>query len=88
MIAPMNKPDWSRIQRTHYPMPPDVRQALESRGLIDKYLLRPPYQQNDYIAWINRAKRAETRQKRLNQILAELEKGNVYMRMKWNRGDR
>jgi hypothetical protein len=34
---------------------------------------RPPYQQNDYIAWIFRAKRQDTRQKRLQQMLHELE---------------
>lgn len=79
----MPKQDWSKIQRPHYPMPADVRQALESRGLMDRYRLRPPYQQNDYIGWITRAKRAETRQKRLDQMLDELQTGNVYMRMKW-----
>lgn len=80
----MTKSDWANITRPHYPMPPDVRNALESRGLMDKYLLRPPYQQNDYIGWISRAKRAEARQKRLKQMLDELQKGDVYMRMKWN----
>ncbi len=54
---------------------------------MDRYLLRSPYQQNDYIGWISRSKRAETRQKRLNQMLDELQKENVYMRMKWNPGD-
>ena len=70
--------------RPRYPMPDFLREALNARGLIDAYLARPPYQQNDYIGWINRAKRAATKQKRLNQMLDELEKGGVYMRMKWN----
>jgi uncharacterized protein YdeI (YjbR/CyaY-like superfamily) len=65
-------------------MPGFIRDALNTRGLMDAYLARPPYQQNDYIGWINRAIRVETRQKRLNQMLDELEKGGVYMRMKWN----
>lgn len=69
-------------------MPVDVRGAIESLGLMDRYHLRPPYQQNGYIGWIFRAKRAETRQKRLNQMLDELQKGNIYTRMKWNPGDR
>ena len=43
-----------------------------------------PYQQNDYIGWITRAKRPETRQKRLDQMLAELQTGGVYMRMTWS----
>lgn len=51
---------------------------------MEKYLSRPPYQQNDYIGWINRAVRDETKQKRLNQMLEELTKDNAYMKMKYN----
>lgn len=64
-------------------MPDFFREALTRRGLMDAYLARPPYQRNDYIGWVNRAKRTETKQKRLNQMLDELEKGGVYMNMKW-----
>ena len=46
------------------------------------YMARPDYQQNDYIGWITRAKRGETRSKRIAQMLAELEQGGVYMKMK------
>lgn len=45
------------------------------------YKQRPAYQQNDYIGWIERAKKQDTKEKRLNQMLAELEKGGVYMNM-------
>jgi len=45
------------------------------------YRLRPDYQQNDYIGWIDRAKKAETKKKRLEQMLEELDKGDVYMKM-------
>jgi uncharacterized protein YdeI (YjbR/CyaY-like superfamily) len=69
--------------RPRYPMPEYVREALESRGVMDAYNARPPYQRNDYIGWITRAKRIETQEKRLNQMLEELEKGGVYMKMKW-----
>ena len=69
--------------RPRYPMPDFVREALESRGLMETYYERPPYQRNDYIGWITRAKREETRQKRLNQMLDELKKGDVYMKMEW-----
>jgi len=65
-------------------MPDFFRDALNAHGLMDAYRSRPSYQQNDYIGWIQRAKLESTRQKRLNQILDELKKGNVYMRMKWN----
>ena len=69
--------------RPRYPMPDFFRDALESRGLMEAYLARPSYQRNDYIGWITRAKRVETQEKRLNQMLEELEKGDVYMNMAW-----
>ncbi len=51
---------------------------------MEKYKVRPPYQQNDYIGWITRAKRPETREKRLKQMIDELYSGNAYMGMKYN----
>ena len=69
--------------RPRYAMPDFFREALESRGLMEAYHDRPPYQQNDYIGWITRAKRPKTQEKRLNQMLKELEKGDVYMKMDW-----
>ena len=69
--------------RARYPMPEYIREALESRGLLQAYQSRPSYQRNDYIGWITRAKRPETQEKRLNQMLKELEKGDVYMNMAW-----
>ena len=79
----MSEQDWSKLQRPHYPMPDFVREALETRGLMEAYQARPPYQQNDYVGWINRAKREATKRKRLGQMLSELEQGDVYMRMDW-----
>ncbi len=76
--------DFSRLQRPRQPMSADVGEALESRGPTDKFWLRPAYQQNDYLGWLRRAKRAEARQKRLDQMLDELGRGNVYTNMKWN----
>ncbi|MBD8064203.1 YdeI/OmpD-associated family protein [Devosia sp. PTR5] len=64
-------------------MPEEVRVALAARGLTDLYAARPAYQRNDYLMWINSAKRAETKAKRLAQMLDELERGGVYMNMKW-----
>jgi uncharacterized protein YdeI (YjbR/CyaY-like superfamily) len=72
------------LKRTRYSMPDFIRDALNERGLMDAYHARPPYQQNDYIGWITRAKQAATKQKRLDQMLDELESGGVYMNMKWN----
>ncbi len=65
-------------------MPDDVREALLESSLMDAYDARPPYQRNDYIGWIERAKRAATRQKRLRQMLDELAAGDTYMNMPWN----
>jgi uncharacterized protein YdeI (YjbR/CyaY-like superfamily) len=62
-------------------MPKYVRAALEDRNLMEAYLQRPPYQQNDYIGWITSAKRDATRQKRLEQMLDELFRGGLYMKM-------
>ena len=61
-------------------MPPAVRDALKARGLLADYEARPFYQRNDYLAWIARPKRAETRERRLAQMLDELEQGGVYMK--------
>ena len=58
-----------------------LKQALEKRSLMKDFYNRPPYQQNDYIGWIERAKRQETKVKRLSQMLDELEAGGVYMKM-------
>ncbi|HEV7278444.1 MAG TPA: YdeI/OmpD-associated family protein [Devosiaceae bacterium] len=73
-----------RLTREIHEMPAEVADALERNGLRQAYEARPAYQQNDYIGWINRAKRPETRQKRLEQMLEELATGGVYMRMKWS----
>ena len=64
-------------------MPTYIREALLKNGLMAAYLERPPYQRNDYIGWIERAKQQPTRQKRLDQMIAELRSGDCYMRMAW-----
>lgn len=70
------------LKRPTQDMPEDVRAALEARWLMADYAARPAYQRNDYLAWIARAKRPDTRAKRLRQMLDELEVGGVYMNMK------
>ncbi|RFA26228.1 hypothetical protein CAI21_17250 [Alkalilimnicola ehrlichii] len=74
--------DLSNLKRQTQPMPDFVSAALEERGLWEEYQQRPAYQRNDYLGWINRAKRQETKDKRLKQMLDELEQGGVYMSMK------
>ena len=74
----------SRLKRPRYPMPADVRDALDRAELMDAYRERPAYQQNDYVGWITRAKRDDTRKRRLEQMLDELETGDRYMNMAYS----
>ena len=71
----------SRLARALNPMPDDVRRALEERGLVAEYEERPAYQRNDYLGWIARAKRPETKARRLAVMLDELASGGRYMGM-------
>lgn len=73
----------STLKRPKNPMPLFVLDALNERGLMDAYLARPPYQQNDYLGWIARAKLEATKTKRLQQMLDELDGGRLYMNMTW-----
>ena len=61
----------SRARRPRHPTPACVREALERAGLMDAYRERPPYQRHDYIGWITRAKRSETRHLGPAQLLDE-----------------
>lgn len=65
-------------------MPADVESILAERGLRAAYDERPPYQRNDYLGWIERARREQTRRKRLNQMLDELASGDLYMGMRYS----
>jgi hypothetical protein len=69
--------------RPRHEMPDFIHDALQKHGLMDAYLARPPYQRNDYIGWITRARLSPTQKKRLKQMLDELKKGDVYMKMEW-----
>ena len=68
-------------RRPRHPMPDYIKKALEERGVWQAYQERPPYQRNDYIGWITRAKQEATRQKRLGIMLTELARGSGYMNM-------
>lgn len=69
------------LSRDKNPMPAFVKDALVTRCLMDDFKQRPAYQQNDYLGWIARAKKTESQQKRLAQMLDELEIGGIYMKM-------
>lgn len=75
--------DTARLTRSLQPMPAFVQDALAARDLWPAYNARPAYQRNDYLFWINQAKRDTTKEKRLAQMLDELEQGGVYMNMTW-----
>lgn len=68
---------------TKQPMPGNVRTALDKRKLMDAYLARPEYQKGDYLKWIALAAGPTEKQKRLDQMLDELEKGNVFKGEPW-----
>lgn len=73
-----------RLTRAINPMPDDIRALIDARDLGAAYAARPAYQRNDYLGWIGRAKREETRQKRIAQMLDELAAGDRYMRMAYS----
>lgn len=75
--------DTSKLKREIHPMPVDVEERLNRENLMDAYRRRPPYQQNDYLGWFLRAKRPETRVKRIAQMLEELRNGDKYMGMNY-----
>ncbi|MEO6656470.1 MAG: YdeI/OmpD-associated family protein [Pyrinomonadaceae bacterium] len=68
-------------KRERHPMPDVILNALETVNLSEAYQSRPTYQQNDYIGWIISAKRKETQKARLTQMLDELRRGDIYMKM-------
>ena len=80
----MDGDKYRRLKRPRYPMPDFVKESLIQRDLMIAYLERPAYQQNDYIGWIMRAKRQETINKRLAQMLDELKSGDKYMKMSYH----
>ena len=75
--------DFSKLKRPIYEMPENVRRRLEENDLMEVFKNRPPYQQNDYIWWITTAKKQETKEKRLSQMIGELKRGDLYMNMKY-----
>ena len=73
------------LKRAVNPMPPDILATLRESGLLREYEGRPPYQRNDYLGWILRAKKKETREKRVETMLRELATGVLYMGMSCHR---
>ena len=62
------------LKRPRYSMPDFIRAALGERDLMVTHHARPPYQKNDYIGWITRAKRKETKKNVLIRCWMNLNK--------------
>ena len=75
-------------KRPRHAMPADVNEQLESSHALTAYRQRPAYQRNDYLGWIIAAKTPETRRRRIEQMIDELRRGDVYMKMSWRPGQR
>jgi hypothetical protein len=76
--------EFSRLKRPRQPMPDFILKSLRKCGLLRVYKRRPAYQQDDYLAWIDRAKRSETKDWRLAEMLEDLTLGGRYMGMPYN----
>jgi hypothetical protein len=63
---------------TKQQMPGNVRTALVKRKLMDAYLARPEYQRDGYLKWIALGAGPTEKQKRLDQMLDEVEKGDAF----------
>lgn len=72
--------------RERHEVPAWVQEGIDRAGLAEAYAARPPYQRNDYIGWIVRPKQEKTRRAHLDQMLDELRRGDVYMKMPWRTG--
>jgi len=64
-------------------MPGSVKAALAKRTLMDAFRARPDYQQNDYLKWIATAAGPAAKDQRLQQMLDELQHGNLFKGAPW-----
>ena len=64
-------------------MPGNVSGALGKKNLMDAFRARPDYQQDGYLKWIATAAGPAAKQRRLDQMLDELEKGGLFKGESW-----
>ena len=67
-----------------YDVPAEYERILKQNNLYKEYVNRPYYQKKGWIQWVDSAKHPETRQKRINTMLRELQTGQ-YMPNKADR---
>jgi uncharacterized protein YdeI (YjbR/CyaY-like superfamily) len=75
----------SAIKKQIAELPISIKNLLLAESLYEAYQARPFYQRNDYIHWIMGAKREDTAQKRIAQMIRELRAGNLYMIMEYRK---
>ncbi len=61
-----------------FDVPHEYESFLRENGQLEAYKARPYYQQKGWVQWIEQAKQEETRQKRKDKMLEELQEG-TYM---------
>ena len=65
-----------RIRRGEIPIPVEVMQRVESNPRAwENFQRLPPSHQRQYMSWVLSAKKVETQQKRLDEVIAVLEQG-------------
>lgn len=53
-----------------YVVPPHIEKALKKSGVLEQYLKQPDYLKREQVNFIKVAKKEETRQNRLNKLIA------------------
>ena len=64
-------------------MPGSVSSALAKKNLMEAFRARPDYQQNGYLKWISDGAGPAAKQRRLDQMLDELQKGGLFKGESW-----
>lgn len=58
--------------RTPAGLPIDLATALDLAGFLPKFLSLPPSHRQEYVKWIEEAKKPETRKRRIEQTVVRL----------------
>jgi uncharacterized protein YdeI (YjbR/CyaY-like superfamily) len=65
-----------KIKRAEIPIPAEIKQAVEANQLAwENFQRLAPSYQRQYMSWVLSAKRVETQQKRLAEVITLLEQG-------------
>ncbi|HHT17283.1 MAG TPA: DUF1905 domain-containing protein [Papillibacter sp.] len=58
-----------------YLVPPHIEKTLRDGGVFEEFMRQPDYLKREQVNYIEVAKREETKQNRLNRLIAQLDKG-------------